>query len=498
MQRHRRPACRRASRRRGACRPRRRKGPKPGLGLERIVEAAVEHRRRARASAAVSMSRVATELGSSAMSLYRYVAAKDELLALMVDAASGPAAPAPPRARAGGRAWRGGRGPTTTSCGAHPWVLRVPISGPADDAEPGRLDGGRPAALRDTGLAEGEKLSVILLVSGYVRNEAILTADLEANFLKRRRSRRTLRCSATREAARATDGRRALPGAARGPRRRRLRRRRRPRRRVSVRPRAGSSTASTCSCGGGARPGSAGSPPPPSPGMSSRRSASTRPPCSEDAPGDLVDDAVVGRVVVVVEGDAPSPRRRSRGRRRRCRPCSGVDHAEGRRAGDVGEVRRAAALRCRRVEAVGGARRARRRRASRGSARARRGQLGGGARLGVARGWPRRPGADTVHGAVDRVQRLRRRQDQRQRARSGAAAARSTWRAYWRIRTFWPSRALDPPSAGRSRRRLADRAREVASAGRRPRPRARHVGGDLDQRAPSPGRAPGPRRPAGR
>ena len=32
---------------------------------------------------AVSMSRVAAELGSSTMSLYRYVAAKDELLALI-------------------------------------------------------------------------------------------------------------------------------------------------------------------------------------------------------------------------------------------------------------------------------------------------------------------------------------------------------------------------------------------------------------------------------
>ena len=35
------------------------------------------------------MSRVAAELGVSTMSLYRYVAAKDELLALMSDAASG-------------------------------------------------------------------------------------------------------------------------------------------------------------------------------------------------------------------------------------------------------------------------------------------------------------------------------------------------------------------------------------------------------------------------
>jgi hypothetical protein len=35
-------------------------------------------------------------------------------------------------------------------------------------------------SLGHTGLAEGEKLSVILLVSGYVRNEASLSADLAA------------------------------------------------------------------------------------------------------------------------------------------------------------------------------------------------------------------------------------------------------------------------------------------------------------------------------
>ena len=61
----------------------------------------------------------------------------------------------------------------------HPWVLRVPISGPP--VTPNQIawleDGLR--SLAGTGLAEGEKLSVILLVSGYVRNEGTLTADLE-------------------------------------------------------------------------------------------------------------------------------------------------------------------------------------------------------------------------------------------------------------------------------------------------------------------------------
>jgi AcrR family transcriptional regulator len=156
-----------------------RKGPKPGLDLDRIVSAAVKVAA-SEGIAAVSMSRVATELGSSAMSLYRYVAAKDELLALMVDAAfDEPVAPAPE-----GEDWRAGMNRWAwtyhDALRRHPWVLHVPIAGPP--VMPNQIawmeDGLR--SLGDTGLAEGEKLSVILLVSGYVRNEATLGIDLAA------------------------------------------------------------------------------------------------------------------------------------------------------------------------------------------------------------------------------------------------------------------------------------------------------------------------------
>src|SRR3954449_4198005 len=71
------------------------KGPRKALSLDRIVGAAVEGAE-AEGLGAVSMNRLAKELGSSAMSLYRYVESKDELLALMVDAALG-AVPPPPR-----------------------------------------------------------------------------------------------------------------------------------------------------------------------------------------------------------------------------------------------------------------------------------------------------------------------------------------------------------------------------------------------------------------
>src|SRR5690348_6186900 len=77
-----------------------RRGPKPGLTLDRIVAAGIEVAR-TDGIAAVSMARVAGELGVGTMSLYRYVGAKDELISLMADTAFGPPLPGP----AGVRLW---------------------------------------------------------------------------------------------------------------------------------------------------------------------------------------------------------------------------------------------------------------------------------------------------------------------------------------------------------------------------------------------------------
>ncbi|HEX7744294.1 MAG TPA: TetR/AcrR family transcriptional regulator [Micromonosporaceae bacterium] len=153
------------------------RGPKPGLSLKRIVAAGI-----AVASAeglpAVSMSRVAAEVGASTMALYRYVGAKDELLALMVDAAYGP----PPQAEPPGGDWREGlsRWAWAELHGVlrHPWALRVPITGPpVTPNQIAWLEQGL-RCLGSTKLAESEKLSTILLVSGYVLRWATLATDL--------------------------------------------------------------------------------------------------------------------------------------------------------------------------------------------------------------------------------------------------------------------------------------------------------------------------------
>jgi AcrR family transcriptional regulator len=156
-----------------------RRGPKPGLTLDRIVAAGIRVAL-TDGIGALSMARVASELGVGTMSLYRYVAAKDELLTLMVDAALG----SPRVADEAEEDWRSGL--TRWAVGLrdayrrHPWSLRVPISAPP--LGPNNVAWLEHAlrALAGTPLSEQDKLSCILLISGFVRNDATLTADFAA------------------------------------------------------------------------------------------------------------------------------------------------------------------------------------------------------------------------------------------------------------------------------------------------------------------------------
>ncbi len=185
------------------------KGPKPALSLARIVSAAVQVAD-AEGLDAVSMGRVAAALGAAPMSLYRHVAGKDELRTLMVDAAWG----APPdgalsdgalsdgalsdrplsdralsdRAlsdRAGpGEGWRAGLArwawALRTGARRHPWVVRIPLNSlPILPNEVGWFELAL-ACMRDTGLTEARKASVIMLLAGYVRNLATTEADIAA------------------------------------------------------------------------------------------------------------------------------------------------------------------------------------------------------------------------------------------------------------------------------------------------------------------------------
>ncbi|MGA5873023.1 TetR/AcrR family transcriptional regulator [Streptomyces cinereoruber] len=156
------------------------KGPRPSLTLDRIVGAAVSLAS-TEGLDAVSMGRVAKELGVSTMSLYRYVSAKSELYVLMQEAATGaPPDHLPPP----GADWREALAAWAWAMREvyhrNLWLLRVPVAGPP--ATPNMVAWWEKAlvALEGTGLDEGAVLSVTLLVAGYVKNEAVLTADLAA------------------------------------------------------------------------------------------------------------------------------------------------------------------------------------------------------------------------------------------------------------------------------------------------------------------------------
>jgi AcrR family transcriptional regulator len=126
---------------------------------------------------ALTLPQVARALGCTTMSLYRHVGSKDEFLALVVDAAIGP-----PPDTAAATGWRDGLRRWATSERAvyqrRPWVARMPITGPP--LGPNQVGWMEAAlgALRGTGLHWGEKLGMLMLVSGYVRQSALLEADL--------------------------------------------------------------------------------------------------------------------------------------------------------------------------------------------------------------------------------------------------------------------------------------------------------------------------------
>ena len=158
------------------------KGPKRALSLERVVAAGVAVAA-AEGIGAVSMSRVAKELGTSAMSLYRYVASKDELLALMVDQALGDTgdiaggSDGPAGWRAGLERWAWAE---LAAYRKHPWVLQVPITGPPVTPNSIAFLEQGLRCLAGLPLAPHEKMSVILTLTSYTRSWATLSSQIDA------------------------------------------------------------------------------------------------------------------------------------------------------------------------------------------------------------------------------------------------------------------------------------------------------------------------------
>jgi AcrR family transcriptional regulator len=159
-----------------AGRARGRRGPRPQLTPERIADAAIRIAD-AEGIEALSMQRIATDLGFSTMSLYNHVPSKDLLLEVMVDVAAGK----PPEldTAAGfrdevrqwvGALWSGFR--------TRPWILRVPLDhtpiGPNQLAWLDRL----LQPLLKAGLPAGEARAAALHLTAVVRGTAQISIDV--------------------------------------------------------------------------------------------------------------------------------------------------------------------------------------------------------------------------------------------------------------------------------------------------------------------------------
>ena len=156
------------------------RGPKGALTLDQIADAAIAVAD-AEGLAAVSMQRVAADLGYTKMSLYRYLPGKAELIAVMVERGLG----VPPD-RAGGD-WRVR---LTAWCraireryAAHPWAVEATMRprpvGPHEMAWMERAVSVLPAGLTGT-----ERLDTVAVLALHARTMAAQAANApqEAEF----------------------------------------------------------------------------------------------------------------------------------------------------------------------------------------------------------------------------------------------------------------------------------------------------------------------------
>ncbi|MFD3463723.1 TetR/AcrR family transcriptional regulator [Nocardia fluminea] len=153
------------------------RGPKRGLTLDQILDAATEVAD-AEGFAALSMNRVAKQLGFTAMSLYRYVDSKNTLVDLLMDRVVGP----PPEIVAG-TPWRVGLESWALAeferLGRHLWWLDIPLSRPP--MGPNNMAWLETALqiLAEAKVPEPVKLQLVMNVSMFVVGKRRFLRDLQ-------------------------------------------------------------------------------------------------------------------------------------------------------------------------------------------------------------------------------------------------------------------------------------------------------------------------------
>jgi AcrR family transcriptional regulator len=157
-------------------RERGRRGPKPGLSVDAIVAAAVRLAD-AEGLGAVSMARVAKELGFTTMSLYRYVTSKDELLQLMWNASAQGAEALVLE----GDGWRGRLRSWAVlqreMLDRHPWITQMPMAQPPLAPNSLTFVERGLETLDGTGLIDIDKLRIIGAISSYTLSESRMAHD---------------------------------------------------------------------------------------------------------------------------------------------------------------------------------------------------------------------------------------------------------------------------------------------------------------------------------
>jgi AcrR family transcriptional regulator len=157
-------------------RERGKRGPRAGLSADAIVAAAMRVAD-AEGLEAVSMARVAHELGFTTMSLYRHVANKEELLQLMWNASALGAEDLVIE----GDDWRSRLRTWAViqrdMLDRHPWITQMPMAAPPVAPNSLHFVELGLATLDDTGLADADKLRIIGLLSSYTLSEARMAND---------------------------------------------------------------------------------------------------------------------------------------------------------------------------------------------------------------------------------------------------------------------------------------------------------------------------------
>ncbi len=152
------------------------RGPRRGLSVTEVVAAAIRLAD-AEGLEALSMARVAKELGFTTMSLYRYVSSKEELLQLMWNDSAQESG----ELVLDGDTWRERlRSWAVTQrrlIDQHPWITQMPMAAPP--LAPNSLTFVEKGleALDGSGLADEDKLRVIGLLSSYTLSEARMAND---------------------------------------------------------------------------------------------------------------------------------------------------------------------------------------------------------------------------------------------------------------------------------------------------------------------------------